>query len=76
MNTDAPALTCQQAYETTYRYLVRYYEHERIMPILRLLQSTSAEVPRSKRAAWAAWKACVRETIEGSPLPDVPQPWE
>ena len=37
---DARALSWQQAYEATYRFIVRYYEHERLKPILRLLQST------------------------------------
>ncbi len=75
MEPDARALSWPQAYEATYRFIVRYYEHERLKPILRLLQSTYG-VPRPERAAWKAWEACVRETLAGSPLPKIPQPWE
>ncbi|MEA3183925.1 MAG: hypothetical protein QOJ74_402 [Ilumatobacteraceae bacterium] len=76
MNTDAPALSWKQAYETAYRYVVRYYEQERVKPILRLLQSTFVEMPSSDREAWTLWEACIRETLDGSPLPELPQPWE
>ena len=76
MKPDARALSWQQAYEATYRYIVRYYEHERVKPILRLLESTAGDVPCSDHGGWAAWEASVRETLGGSPLPDIPQPWE
>ena len=76
MKPNAPALSWQQAYEATYRYIFRYYEHERLKPILRLLESTSGQVPLSDRQPWTVWEACVRETLDGSPLPEVPQPWE
>ena len=76
MKPDARALSSPQAYEATYRYIVRYYEHERVKPILLFLEATSGDVPRSERGWAGAWEASVRETLEGSPLPEVPQPWE
>jgi hypothetical protein len=76
MNPDAQPLSWQQAYEATYRYIFRYYEHERVKPILRLLEATSGEIPRSDHGGLAAWEASVRETLERSPLPEIPQPWE
>ena len=76
MKPDARALSWQQAYEATYRYIARYYEYERLKPILRLLESTSREGPRSNQGAWTMWEACVRDTLEGSPLPEIPPPWE
>jgi hypothetical protein len=76
MTPDNRSLSWQQAYEATYRYIVRYYQHERLKPILRLVESTYGEVPSSDRGGWAMWEACVRETLERSPLPEIPQPWE
>jgi hypothetical protein len=70
------SLSWQQAYEATYRYIARYYQHERLKPILRLLESTSGQELHSDRGVWTMWEACVRETLEGSPLPDIPEPWE
>jgi hypothetical protein len=76
MEPNARVLSWQQAYEATYRYIVRYYEHERLKAILRLLESTSGVVPRTDGGASTVWEACVRETLAGSPLPDIPEPWD
>jgi hypothetical protein len=76
MEPDTRTLSCQQAYEAAYRYIAQYYEHERIKPILRLVESTRREMTRSDPGAWKVWKACVQQTLEGSPLPEIPQPWE
>lgn len=76
MDQAARALSWQQAYEAAYRYIVRYYEHERLKPILRLLESTCRDMVHSDRGAWNMWEACVRATLEGSPLPEIPPPWD
>ena len=70
------ALSWQQAYQAAYRYLVRYYHHERVVPILRLLESISPEQPASGQGAWTIWEACVRETLAGAPFPTIPPPWD
>ena len=70
------ALSWQQAYEAAYRYLVRYYHHERVVPILRLLESISEEKSGSGRGAWTIWEACVRETVAGASFPTIPPPWD
>jgi hypothetical protein len=73
---DGEALSWPQAYEAAYRFLVRYYRHERVVPILRLVESISAEQSGSGRGAWTTWEACVRETLTGAPFPTVPPPWD
>jgi hypothetical protein len=70
-------LSPQQAREVAYRFLARYYDYERIEPILRLLESISWEGPAAR--GWAVcelWQASVEETLDGAPLPELPPPWE
>jgi hypothetical protein len=70
-------LSSQQAHEAAYRFVARYYDYERIAPLLRMLQDIAwrHDDPDSNREAWASWQVCVQETLDGAPLPDVPPPW-
>jgi hypothetical protein len=70
-------LTWQQAHETAYRFVARYYDHERTGAIRQLLEAVAwaGEHPKSNKKGWVAWQTCVRETLDGDPLPDLPPPW-
>jgi hypothetical protein len=75
--TESAGLSPQQAQEVAYRFLARYYDYERIAPILRLLEAISWKGPPAK--AWAVcelWQVSVDETLDGAPLPELPPPWE
>jgi hypothetical protein len=70
-------LSPKQAREVAYRFLARYYDFERTVPIRRVLEVISTT--GSVADAWAAselWKVSVQETLDGVPLPDLPAPWE
>ncbi|MDQ6616944.1 MAG: hypothetical protein M3083_19890 [Actinomycetota bacterium] len=71
-------LSSAQALEAAHRFVTRYYQHERTMPILQLLEaiSSSRDDPDSKEHPWADWRVCVQETLDGTPMPDVPRPWD
>jgi hypothetical protein len=74
---DGAGLSLQQAHEVAYRFLARYYDYERIEPILRLLEAISWKGPAA--TGWAvseSWKASVQETLDGAPLPELPPPWD
>ena len=64
-----------QAHEAAYRYIVHYYNYERVVPILRLVKSISGELRAPDDVAWTTWQTCVRETLDGAPLPEIPPPW-
>ena len=70
-------LSACEAYEAAYRFVARYYDYERVVPILRLLDAISwnGDHPDSNEKAWAAWRACVQETRDREPLPELPPPW-
>jgi hypothetical protein len=70
-------LSPQEAHEVAYRFLARYYDYERIEPILRLLDAISWTGPASQE--WAVrelWQVSIDETLDGAPLPELPPPWE
>lgn len=70
-------LTTDQAYEAAYRFVAQYYERERIVPLMLMLISmrpTPDESRSNDPAAWSDWERCVRETVAGSPLPEVSAP--
>jgi hypothetical protein len=71
-------LTLQHAYEAAYRLLAHYYDFERTAPLLRLLQTIAwtGGSPGSNAEAWAVWQDCVRQTLDGAPLPELPPPWD
>jgi hypothetical protein len=76
MDEDA-AVTPQQAREAAYRFIARYYDHERVAPILRVLEAISSTGdPPEADGSWAEWLTCIRETLDGAPLPEVPRPWD
>jgi hypothetical protein len=63
-------LSARQAREAMYRFVARYYGERRIEPILQLLDTVAGE------DAWVDWQACVEETLDGLPVPDLPPPWD
>ena len=75
---DVPtALTPEQGYEAAFRFVVQYYERERIVPLMLMLTSmrpTPDEQRTNDPAAWSDWQRCVRETLAGSPVPEIPAP--
>jgi hypothetical protein len=77
----AQRLSPQQAHQAAYRLVARYYDYERTVPILRLLEAISWTDDRSdpdERAwgVWAVWEDCVQETLHGAPLPQLAPPWD
>ena len=78
---ESPGLSPQQAHQAAYRLVARYYEYERIMPILRLLEAISwtddhSDPGERAWAVWAVWQDCVQETLDGAPLPQLSPPWD
>ena len=71
------SLSARQAHEAAYRFVACYYDYERSASILRLLEAISSpsDHPRSDDETWVPWKQCVRETLDGAPLPELPPPW-
>jgi hypothetical protein len=71
-------LRSDEAYETAYRFIARYYDHVRTEPILKLLEafSSTTDHPAFNDEPSLVWKACVEETLEGAPLPALPPPWD
>jgi hypothetical protein len=70
-------LSPKQAHEVAYRFLARYYDYERVTPVLRLLEAISWDGWAAKvSAASELWRASVEETLEGASLPELPPPWE
>lgn len=76
-------LTPRQAHEALYRFVAEYYDQERTRPILRLLEAISSPNSCSERSGseiapetWMTWIGCVKQTLCGSRLPDVPPPWD
>jgi hypothetical protein len=71
-------LSSQQAYESAYRLVARYYDHERTAPILRLLESISVTGydPDSDVGVAPVWRVCVEETLGAAPFPTLPPPWD
>jgi hypothetical protein len=66
-----------QAHEVAYRFLARYYDHERTAPIRRLLEAISCTRPAA--TPWAMcelWQLAIDETLNGFPLPELPPPWD
>lgn len=73
-------LSTRQAHEAAYRLVARYYDYERIPPILQLLDALrgTGDEP-SDETGWAVsavWEDCVQETLDGVPLPELSPPWE
>ncbi len=74
-----PLLTTEQAYESALRFVAEYYARERILPLFLMLHSMGWE-PRDNPnitydpASWPEWQGCVRETLDGAPLPEIPEP--
>jgi hypothetical protein len=77
VSDDGQMLSPRQAYVAAYRFIAGYYDYERTAPILRVLQAISwtGDHPESNQEAWPMWKACVQETRDAAPLPELPPPW-
>jgi hypothetical protein len=76
---ESRALSAEQAHEAAYRLIALYYDYERTVPIRQLLEAISRGHSASDDRAWAVgavWQACVQETLDGAPLPDLPPPWD
>ena len=71
-------LRSDEAYEAAYRFVARYYDYTRTTPILKLLEAFSAttEHPAFSQEPSLVWKACVEETLDGAPLPELPPAWD
>ena len=72
-NEATQKLSPQQAYEAAYRFVADYYDYERLVPILHLLEAmslTDDELP-SSMDAWAVWQAAVDSALAGAPLPQL-----
>jgi hypothetical protein len=71
-------LSSQQAYEAAYRFVSRYYDHERTAAIRRLLEAMSAsgDAPDSATEARSMWSVSVEATLEASPLPPLSPAWD
>jgi hypothetical protein len=71
-------LSARQAREVAYRFVARYYDDLRLVPILRLLEAMSGtgDQPDSSQTSWGPWQACVQATLDGAPLPELPPPWD
>jgi hypothetical protein len=74
-------LSTRQAHEAAYRLVARYYDYERIPPILQLLDALwgTGDGPASNDRGWAVsavWEDCVQETLDGAPLPELSPPWD
>jgi hypothetical protein len=67
-------LSPEQAREAAYRFVARYYDYERIEPILRVLEAISP-MGDQPVCGKVAWQASVRETLDGASLPELPRPW-
>jgi hypothetical protein len=71
-------LTWRQAHEAAYRFVARYYDYQRTRPVLEFLEAISwtGDDPASNGPAWAAWEACVQQTLDRAALPVLPSPWD
>jgi hypothetical protein len=72
-------LSVEQAYEAAYRFVAQYYNRERIVPFMLMLRSMGWEEfddhhITNDPASWSEWEACVRETLDGEPLPKISPP--
>jgi hypothetical protein len=57
--------------------VARYYDYERSGPILQLLEAISVPLDDPEAGEdLAPWLSCVVETLDGSPLPALPPPWD
>jgi hypothetical protein len=72
---DDVRLTEAQAYEAAYRFVWQYMDREpdpdvvSLQEMLVALEPTADESRSNDPASWADWLECVRQTMEGVPLP-------
>jgi hypothetical protein len=76
---DDVQLTRAQAYEATYRFVWQYMGREPDPDAVSLQEMLVAFEPAddpyrtSDPASWADWLKCVRDTLDGVPLPRFPR---
>lgn len=75
MADDDARLTQAQAYEAAYRFVWQYMSREpdpdvvSLQEMLVALEPTADKYRTNDPASWTDWLECVRETVEGVPLP-------
>ena len=73
---DEPLLTPAQAYEAAYRFVWQYAEREPTSESLQLMlvamEPTADWACTDDPASWQDWLRCVRQTVDGTPVPRFP----
>ena len=78
MADDDVKLTQAQAYEAAYRLVWQYMDREpdpdavSLQEMLVALEPTADQYRSNDPASWADWLRCVRDTLDGMPLPRFP----
>ena len=76
---DDVRLTQAEAYEAAYRFVWQYMDREpdpdgaRLQEMLVALEPTGDRYRTNDPASWADWLKCVRDTLDGVPLPRFPR---
>ena len=71
-------LTQAQAHEAAYRFVWQYMDREpdpdnvSLQEMLVALEPTADQYRTNDPASWADWLKCVRDTLDGVPLPRFP----
>lgn len=79
MADDSVQLTQAQAYEAAYRFVWQYMEREpdpgavSLQEMLVALEPAADQYRTSDPASWEDWLECVRDTLDGVPLPRFPR---
>jgi hypothetical protein len=76
---DEVQLTQAQAYEAAYRFVWQYMTREpdpdavSLQEMVVALEPTADQYRTNDPASWADWLNCVRDTLDGVPLPRFPR---
>ncbi|MBZ5736923.1 hypothetical protein [Nocardioides mangrovi] len=79
MADDDLQLTQAQAYEAAYRFVWQYNQRDKspdatsLQMMLVAMEPTEDRYKTDDPASWADWVQCVRETLDGAPLPHLPR---
>jgi len=79
VSNDDLQLTQAQAYEAAYRLIWQYMDREpdpdavSLQEMLVSLEPTDDPARTSDPASWTDWLRCVRNTLDGLPLPRFPR---
>lgn len=78
MEDEDGQLTRAQAYEAAYRFVWQYMEREpnpdavSLQEMLVAFEPTTDQYRSNDPASWDDWLKCVRDTLDGVPLPRFP----